>query len=211
MAVRYGSVGVATTRTVPPAPVAAGGGGGPSLPEWTKVPLTMGGFTIYGDDPSHWVVSNPSPGTLRVAKITDTVKNWDNHFAQDGVVLIWPVVLDPFVLESVSGFTTKQWRGSRRCPHLRWPRCGFIRHRSWREPCRACRAWFSLSSGTILHDKCHQARQLVRRKLQLFDDRERLRLLGWRKPHSCVGHRRASQSGGDDGSPPPPSGVWYGR
>ena len=116
MAVRYGSIGVATTRTVPPAPVAAGGAG--TGPEgWTNVDLTVTGGTPVGFHPmrtggdlSGWDFSNPSAGVLRlkVARVGDGGA-WDRQ-TQTGAVLMGPVQIVPRTFTNPTGVVGNKWR-----------------------------------------------------------------------------------------------------
>ena len=108
MAVRYGSVGVATTRTVPPAPVAAGGGGASLLP-WINMSLDPADYQVYGLG-SDWTVALVG-GKLRATRLTTPEKDWCNTNEQNGLVLIMKTPVNPFSVEAVTGLTGDTWRG----------------------------------------------------------------------------------------------------
>lgn len=104
MAVRYGSIGVATTRTVPPAPAA---GGGDPWATWVDVPATAAGFVVH--QATGWSVTNPTADTLRVTSTsTGTARNWTPS-VQDGLVMIWPQAQNPFPVTTPTGLTGPPW------------------------------------------------------------------------------------------------------
>ena len=113
MAVRYGSIGVAATRTTPPAPVAAGGGGA-SLKEWTVVDLDTDNFHITqaGGLAAHWAITNPTAGTLRVQNNGHVAESWWGEGTQAGPILILKVgAIDPRPdYADPAGVSANQWR-----------------------------------------------------------------------------------------------------
>jgi len=91
-------------------PAPGGGGGGAGLIPWTEIPLDPAGFVVYGQG-TDWILSNPTPTTLRASADHTAKLTWDNTGTQTGLVLIWPVVMDPFpIVPAPAGFTAAQWR-----------------------------------------------------------------------------------------------------
>ena len=110
MPIRYGSVGVASTRTVPAAPAAGGGGTGPE--PWTDLDLTVGAYHpmeqaagILAD----FDFTNPNPGELRIEHLSNAARIvWGG--SQNGPVLIWPIQMVPRTFANPPGVTGNEWR-----------------------------------------------------------------------------------------------------
>ena len=79
MPIRYGSVGVDPTRTIPPAPVTGGSTGG--YQEWIELSLNPASWAALGGNvTNNWVVSNDGAGNLVItAGIEDLVEQLCNY------------------------------------------------------------------------------------------------------------------------------------
>ncbi len=116
MAVRYGSIGVASTRTIPPAPVVPGGAGATHA-EWVDVDLNVTGGTPDSFHPmmqttadlSNWIFSNPSAGVLRIYNNSRDDCHWQSN-TQTGPILMLKDQIVPRTFTNPAGVTGNQWR-----------------------------------------------------------------------------------------------------